>query len=155
MRWEKFLAMFLPVFAISMLIVHAFPNSILWISLLELFLLGLLMGASGAIPSYDDAVADCTGVLVISFLLGPFVAFVGYFIVSLIRQECNSAVMALLIFFILVRVGLYFSFLTSNDNSVGSWMGSFGLFSFMSFMGLVITFAGWMLSTFFRPLDAS
>ena len=160
-RWEKFLAMFLPIFAVSMFVVHLMPKSVLWIALLELFVLGLLMGASGAIPSYDDAIADCTSVLAISFLFGPLVAFVGYGVVSVIRQEHNSAVAALLFFNILVRVGFYFPFLSSIDNNIGSWMGTFGLFSVigvidvLGFMTLVITFAGWMLSSFFRPLDAS
>ena len=160
-RWEKFLAMFLPIFAISMFVVHLMPKSVLWIAILELFIVGLLMGASGAIPSYDDAIADCTGVLAIGFLFGPLVAFVGYGVVSVIRQEHNSAVAALLFFNILIRVGFYFPFLSSTDNDLGSWMGTFGLFSvigiidILGFMTLVITFAGWMLSSFFRPLDAA
>ena len=153
-RWEKFLALFLPCLALSVLILHFNPGLFLWIALADLFLLGIMLGASTAIPSYDDAVADCTVVLVLTYLFGPLVAFVIYGIVGLIKQEANVACLALLLGNYLCRTILAFVVFSSAGSSVAAMIMPFTLFGLLSFFTVLITFFGWLMSSFFRPLEA-
>jgi hypothetical protein len=152
-RWEKFLALSLPLLIGSMLLVHFAPAAFLWVTLAALFLVALLMGVTGAIPSYDDAIADCAIVLVISLLLGPLLALIVYFVVGLIRQEMNPAVTALLLSNIVVRSLLGVAFQSSADTL--SLLAMYGMFSLLLFVTVIASFAGWLMSGFFRPVNAS
>jgi hypothetical protein len=149
-RWEKFLALGLPLIALSLLLVHAFPSAFLWVAFANAFLLPLLMGAAGAIPSYDDAIADCGIVLIICFFFGPLIGLGAYLLVCLFKQECNGAMVALVVINMLIPQVLAFGVL--NSDTIMPFI-LVGLFKMTSFFAICISFAGWLMSSFFRPLD--
>ncbi len=155
--------MLLPLLLFAVLGVHFIPAAYLWIELGALFISALVMGASGAISSYDEAFAECTDVLVISFFFGPLVGFAGYLLLGLIRQEMTAAIN----FLLLVHVAARFMFILSAGtlqgvslySPDGDWamlLPHLNLFSapgFISFFIICSTFAGWMMSSFFRPVN--
>ena len=150
-RIERFLAWSLPVLALSVLLIHFVPSAIMWVLFGDLFIMSLLLGASRAVPSYDDAIADCTGVLVITFLFGPIVALVGYSALCVARQEGNSALVAILAMSVVIPkvVGLAFA---SSADTIGL-LALFGMFNFISFLGFFVGFLGWLISSVFRPIN--
>jgi len=162
-KWEKCLAVLLPILLLGVAGVHFIPTAYLWIELGALFLAALVMGATGAVGSYDEAFAECTGVLVVSFFFGPLVGFGGYLILGLIRQEMSAAIN----FLLLVHVAARFMFIVSAGtlqgvtlyNPEGDWtmlLPHLNLFSapgFISFFIICSTFAGWLMSSFFRPVN--
>ena len=144
--------MFLPILALSMLLLHFVPSLFLWVALIDLFLVGLLMGASTAIPSYDDAFSDCAIVLVVCLFFGPVLAMIVYVIIGLVRQEFNPAMNGLLGGHVIVRSALSFAFM--SNPGAPAMFATFGLFSLMSFFTVLVTFGGWILSSLFRPFEA-
>ncbi len=150
-RWEKFLAMYLPVFAVSFLLSHYAPHLFVWITILDVFLAGLLLSASRAIPSFDDAYGDVGVALVVAFLLGPIIALIGLIVVGLVKQEMNGSVIALLATFLIVRYLSAFAFQSVTD--VGVTLSVLVTFGITNTLALFLTFAGWICGSFFRPMD--
>jgi len=148
----------MPLLVLSLVLARFVPGTGLWVVMADMFFVALALGATGAIPSYDDAVMDCTAVLIAAFLLGPLVAIGVYVFVGLIKQEWNMSVLAVLLLNILIRVLFLLAFPTYGALLVLATL--FGIFSgivgaFVGFLGLSLSFGGWMTSSFFRPLDAS
>jgi hypothetical protein len=150
-RMEKFLAMGVPLLVASVLLVHFVEGAFLWTAFFVLFLWGLLMGATGAIEPYEEAFADCFVVLVVCYLLGPVIGLGAYLVVGLIKQEWNAAIILLLIGHLLVRFVLALAFASSADPL--SMIPQFSLLPSASFVAVVCSFGGWMMSSFFRPLN--
>lgn len=150
-RLEKFLAIGMPLLVASVLLVHFVPGAFLGTAFFVLFLWGLLMGATGAIEPYEEAFADCFVVLIVCYLLGPIVGLGVCFVVGLIKQEWNAAIILLLIGHLLARFVLALAFATSADPL--SMIPQFSLLPSASFVAVVCSFGGWMMSSFFRPLN--
>jgi len=151
-RLEKFFAFCFPILIASALIVHHSPGLSVWVMFADMFLICLLLGSTRVIPGYDDAVSDVMVMLVVTFLFGPMIALVIYAIVCAIKQECNSAIVAILLTSLAVHFLLWYAALTSGPLSMASLM-MIGLFALMNFFGVIIGFGGWLMSSFFRPLD--
>ena len=149
-RWELALAIFLPIMALSVLLVKLVPAASLWVQFVDFFAVGLALGASSAIPSYDDAFMDCAIVLVLCFLLGPVFTLVVYLIVCAVKQEWNAAILLLLLGNCVVALVVAAAALSSQSLTA---IFMVGLGEFLRFFGVIATFAGWMLSNFFRPLN--
>ena len=66
-KWELFLAIAAPILLVSAWLVHVAPHLILWVGFIDLFVLSLVMGATGAVPSYDDLYVDVAVMLVVTF----------------------------------------------------------------------------------------
>jgi hypothetical protein len=157
-RWEKSLAIVMPLLVLSLVLARFAPGAGLWVAMADMFFAALALGATGAIPSYDDAIMDCTAVLIAAFLLGPLVAIGVYFFVGLVKQEWNWSVLAVLLLNLLIRGIFLLAFPTYGAFFVLATL--FGIFSgilgaFVGFLGLSLSFGGWMASSFFRPLDAA
>ncbi len=150
-KWDKCLAMCLPVMLISIWIIHKSPANLPWITLGEMFLVALFMGASAAIPSYDDAFLDVGIFLVVCFFFGPLIALVVYGIVGAIKQEFNVAILSLLLGHLIVRFLNIYVALSVQDSITG--MISAGVLGFVGMFAVCATFAGWILSSFFRPIN--
>jgi hypothetical protein len=150
-KWEKCLAIILPLLLASAWLIHRVPNTFLWVTLADLFLVGMVMGATGAIGSYDDAFLDCTVVLMVCYFFGPVIGLAVYLIVGVIKQECNAALAFLLIGHIVTQFVCRISAATVEDSF--SALVSIGFMNFIGFFALCASFAGWMLSNFFRPLN--
>jgi hypothetical protein len=153
-RWERSLAIIFPVIAASLLLVHFVPAVYVYAALFDFFVVGLALGATRAIQSFDDAYMDCTAVLAVSYACCPVAGIGAYLLVGLIKQEWNTAVLAVLLGHILVRAVFVFSF---PDNipwfSVIPYFAVFSVTKIISFTGTALTFGGWMMSNFFRPLN--
>ena len=149
-KWELFLAIASPILLLSAWIVHVAPHLILWVGFLDLFVLSLAMGATGAVPSYDDSYLDVGVMLVVTFMFGPILALAAYLLLSLIRQECNTAIAGLLVLQIVVFQGMTLAF-ASNTQAYKS-MGFFMVFGITQFFSIFVAFLGWLLSSFFRPV---
>jgi hypothetical protein len=148
-RWELCLAIMLPVIIGCMALVHAVPGTFLLVTFVALFVLAVIMGATGAIPGYDSAIADCAVVLAVCFMFGPLAALILYLIVGAIKQECNGALCALLV------LNIIFPALTTIAVT-GTLAGKFlliGIFTTISFFAVCTSFMGWLLSGFFRPVN--
>jgi hypothetical protein len=149
-KWELFLAIAAPILLLSAWLVHIKPQAISWIGFVDLFVLALTMGATGAVPSYDDSYFDVTIMLVVTFLFGPIIALVVYLITAAIKQECNGAVVGLLALQILVFQGMAMAF-ASNTEAM-KHVGAFMLFGIMQFFAVFVGFIGWLLSSLLRPV---
>lgn len=152
-RMEKSLAMGLPLLLLSVLLVHANPSSIIWLSLADMFLLSLALGATGAIPPYEDALLDVGIVLVLCFLAGPVLTLLVYGVVGLIKQECNGALIGLLAISIALRLVLGLAVFNSMTVHLSAFL-MIGIMGMLGFIPFFVGVAGWILSGFFRPLDA-
>ena len=150
-RWERALAFCFSLVAFSMLLLHFAPGGILWVAYADMFLLMLALGATRAIPFFEEAMLDCGIMLIVSFLFGPIIGLVVYLIVGAIKQECNGAVVALLIVSILLPQLLAIPLVHSAD-SVNPFL-LLGLFSMLSFLAVCVGFVGWLCASFFRPLN--
>ncbi len=150
-RWEKALAICFSLVAFSMLLIHFVPGSILWVTYGDMFLLMLALGATRAIPFFEEAMLDCGIMLVVSFLLGPIAALIVYLIVCAIKQECNGAIVTLLIVSIVLPQLLAITLLTS-PTEVNPFI-LLGLFGILGFLVVFVGFLGWLCASFFRPLN--
>jgi hypothetical protein len=150
-RWEKFLALALPLLVGMVWLIHLQPGAIVWALLAGLFGVGLFMGATGAISSYDDAFLDCTIVLLLCYFVGPVFGLAAYLVVGLVKQEVNGSMVALLIGHLATRMLGHWA-AESVELSVGEAI-AVGFANFLGFFYICATFAGWMLSSFFRPIN--
>jgi len=150
-RWEKALAFCLPVVAFSMLLIHFSPGAILWVAYIDMFLLMLLLGATRAIPFFEDAMLDCGILLGASFLFGPILGLIVYLVVCAIHQECNGALITLLVVSIVLPQLLAIPLVSSADN-INPFL-LLGLFRVLSFLPVFVGFFGWICASFFRPLN--
>jgi hypothetical protein len=139
----------------------------------DLFVLSLILGATGAVPGYDDAVADVTLMLGIMFvvriflrfpflgpygmvfgsILGPALALAVYAVVGLIRQEWNTAIIGLFLVNLVVDGSLTYAMLTNGSKDTGTLL-MFGMANWLKFFGTFLGMGGWILSSFFRPVEA-
>ena len=153
--WEKILAISFPLIAISMLIIKFVPTSFMWVAFGAFFLVGLATGSSRAIETYEDAFLDVAAALFAIFFLGPFGGLLAYAIVGAIKREWNAALLAILVGHLITRFVFMVAF--SQDADWLTVMPSFGTFmdpaKFMAFLPVCLSFAGWICSSFFRPLD--
>lgn len=157
-RLEKSLAICMPLLVLSLVLARFVPYAGLWMVAADMFFVPLALGATGALPSYDDAIMDCTAVLIAAFLLGPLVAIGVYGFVGLLKQEWNVPVLVVLLLNILIRALFILAFPNAGEFFVlGTLFGIFSGFvgAFLGFLGLSLSFGGWMMSSFFRPLDAA
>jgi hypothetical protein len=150
-KWEKALAIMLPVLLVSVWVVHLVPASLPWVVLLELFVVAMALGGTAAIGSYDDAFMDVGVVLIVAFFFGPAVALFVYGIVATIKQEGNGAIVALLSSHLLVRFIVVLAF--PMNASAFTLMPALMMFNVIGMLAICATFGGWMLSSFFRPLN--
>jgi hypothetical protein len=150
-RWEKALAFCFSLVALSMLLIHFAPNAIMGVAYADMFLLMLALGGTRAIPFFEDAMLDCGIMLVVSFLFGPLIGLVVYLIVGAIKQECNGAIVTLLIISVVLPQLLAIPLVSSAD-SISPFL-LMGLFSILSFLAVCVGFLGWLCASFFRPLN--
>ena len=150
-RWEKALAIGLPILALSMLVGYFAPAALLVVVLANLLVLPLVLGATRAIPRYEDAILDCSVMLVVGILFGPLPALGIYLLTAMVKQECNPAIVAILVRNIADNglFGIAFAPLVNTVSLEARW----GLFNWLSFLGVCLSFLGWLLSSFFRGLD--
>jgi hypothetical protein len=162
-RWELALAFIMPLTLGAVCLVHFVPTAYMWTEIGLLFAIAMILGATGAIGSYDEEFLDCTAVLVISYFLGPLVGFGAYLLFVLIKQDGGAAISFLLLTHILARLAMILaggatSSLQIYTNSL-DWamlLPHFEMYSvgaFVSFFIVCSTFAGWMISNFFRPVN--
>ncbi len=151
-RWEKALAIALPIFALSMALVHFAPMAMFAVVFANLFFIPVVLGATGAIPRYEDAILDCAIMLGVAILCGPLIALGVYLVFSLARQEGNSAIITLLAVNILIRGVFGVAFAPAIDTIALAAM--WGFLNMLGFFGVCLSFLGWLLSSFFRPLNA-
>jgi len=149
-RWEKGLAIALPIVALSMLIVHLAPAALLGVVFGNLLILPMVLGATGAIPRYEDAIVDCSIMLVVAVLLGPAIALGVYILTAMVKQECNGAIVAILLINILLKGLFAIAFAPAVDTLSIAVM--YGFLNWMSFFGVCLSFLGWLLSSFFRGI---
>jgi hypothetical protein len=150
-RWEKALAIGLPILALSMLLVHFAPSAMLGIVFANMLVLPIVLGAVGAIPRYEDSILDCSIMLVVAILLGPVVALGAYLLTAMVKQECNGAIVALLAINILLKALFGIAFAPAIDTL--SLAAMWGFLNWLSFFGVCLSFLGWLLSSFFRGMN--
>ena len=150
-RWEKALAFCFSLIALSMLLIHFVPNVIMGVAYVDMFLLMFALGATRAIPFFEDAMLDCGIILGVTFLLGPVVGLVVYLIVGAIKQECNGAIVALLLISIALPQLLAISLHSSAESA--NPLPLMALFNLLNFVAVCVGFVGWLCASFFRPLN--
>jgi hypothetical protein len=150
-RWEKALAIALPILVLSMLLVHFAPSAMLGMVFGNMLVLPMVLGAVGAIPRYEDSILDCSIMLVVAILFGPVIALGVYLLTALVKQECNGAIVALLGINILLKAVFGIAFAPAVDTL--SLAALWGLLNWLSFFGVCLSFLGWLLSSFFRGMN--
>lgn len=150
-KWDRFMALAMPLTLASLLIIHYWPGLLTFVSLCDMFLISIFLGATGVIGSYDDEYMDVGTALIVTFLLGPLVALVAYVIVGLIRQDMHKSIIMVLVGHMTVRTVVWIAFMTSGGSQF-SLMPALMVFSVAGILGPTLSFAGWIMSSFFRPL---
>jgi hypothetical protein len=150
-KWDRFMALAMPLTLASLLVIHFWPGLLTFVSLCDMFLISIFLGATGAIGSYDDEYMDVGSALILTMLLGPLIALVGYGIVGLVRQDPHWSIISVLFGHMTVRAVVWIAFITSGGSQF-SLMPALMVFSLSGIMGPMLSFAGWILSSFFRPL---
>jgi len=157
--FELFLALAMPILLASLYLVHAAPSALMWVSIGDTVLLSLLMGATGAIPAFDDAYTDVAIILIVTFLLGPLVALIVHLVVGAMKQEWNGAVVGLLGLNLLISYGLRIAVFTSGTLTIQSFLmlGVVNslIFAILNLVNVFFAFGAWMISGFFRPFEAT
>jgi hypothetical protein len=177
-RFELFLAICLPLLLGSVLLVHAMPHLIMGALFVDLFVFSLILGATGAVPDYDDSatalrpIALWLGALFVIFFLFLFVgislnflnvipygnmiwvasALVIYGVVGLVQQEWNIAIIGMLTLDLIVDGCLTRAALAGAAKvPVIAWLTWGPLCRLCAaFVGM----GGWVLSNFLRPVEA-
>ncbi len=154
LRWERALAVIMPSVAISLAIAHFVPDSYVWVGCFSFFMVGLGLGATRAIVPFEEAYLDCTAILAVSFVCGPVAGIAAYLLVGLIKQEWNMAALAVLVGHIIVRVAFAIAFPDAMPwFTIMPYFKLIDPIGMVSFMGTALSFAGWMLSSFFRSVN--
>jgi hypothetical protein len=149
-RWEKALAIALPIVALSMVLVHFVPVAMFAVVFALSFVVPVVLGATGAIPRYEDAIVDCSIMLVVAFVGGPLIALGAYLIYSLVRQECNLAIIALLGLNLVIKGLFSVAFAPTVDTLALAVL--WGFMNMLGFFGVCLSFLGWLASSFFRDI---
>ena len=92
--------------------------------------------------------------LLIGFLFALAIlvpVYLVYFIIGLVKQDFNAAMLFLLLGHIVTRLVLTLAFATSGDSL--SLIPQLMLMNVAGFLAICSTFAGWILSSFFRPMN--
>ena len=149
-RWECFLAIACPVLLLSGLLIHNNPGTLWWVTFLDLFVLSIALGGSGAVPKYDDAYFDVAVMLVVTYTFGPLAALVVYLLTAAVKQECNTAVVGLLGLQLVIFQGMPLAFMPTAVTL--KHIGAVMLMGMLNGMAVSVAFFGWLLSSLFRPL---
>lgn len=153
-RWEKFLAIGLPILLVAALLSHYVPGVVAIVTYYTtLFVLSLIMGALRAIPAYEDEALDVGIVVVITLLVGPLIAIIAYGIVAMVKQEWNPAIFALFLLNTLAGIVLNIAMVTAGGAGNLFALIGMGMGNFVGFLPIFVCFGGWFMSSFFRPLD--
>ncbi len=150
-RWEKFLALALPALLIAVCMVHYLRGTLPVITPFIVFaFIGLALGASRAIPTYDDAFSDCLAVLAACYFCGPVVGLVVIVVLGLGTQNPNPALIALLATHLVARAAFMAVWPFST-----TWLSikpHLIVGPTLDFFAVCMAFGGWILSSFFRPV---
>ena len=149
-RFEKFLAMGLPVLAVCVLIVRYVPTSFLLVVLAACLILTLMLSGTGIVPQLGEEGRECVIILLVAFLLGPLLALGVYGILCLLRQEGSGGIAAMLAVPVVVGQLLGQTFRSSADT--GMVIALYSLFGFMAFLPVCAAFVGWLVGGMFRPI---
>lgn len=146
-RWERALAMALPLLALAMLIIHFAPSAYWPFVLTCPFAIGVMLGATQAIPPFEEAYADVAAVVIMSFLVGPLYTLFAYLIWCLIRQDFDIAVLSM--FGAAVIPGILLGHMYGPG-----WakMALVGFVNALGFFSMSSCCTGWILSSFLRPV---
>ena len=150
-RLEKCMAFVLPLLAVSMAVCHSAPEALPYLSLLDLFVVSALLPLSGVVGFFEEEYADVGAVLTMCYLFGPAIALGSYLILAAFRQEINAAIPALL--------GAHFAVRALLSTAINGIAGGISLMTvaeygiFLQLFAVGMTFGGWFLSSFFRPLN--
>ncbi len=157
LRLERFLAVMLPLTAISVFILSQFPEWALWNNLAYFFIMGMWMTASRLIGTIDDTgdYRDVALVMLLSlFCFGPTLTLILYFLATgllalLLKTEMNWSLIGLLTAYTLATI-LFSMVLTLIDYDDFSTLVRVG-FSFLDFFLVLALFAGWLVGGMVRP----
>lgn len=117
----------------SLAVVRARPDWAPWVGLIDGLAVGITLGATGLIRSYDESWDEFWETTALAFLLGIFALFVFWW-----RRESPSA------FFWIECAAATIGYLMLLFVPPLPWLGADGLL----FLG---TFLGWLCSGLFRP----
>ena len=149
-RWEKAMAFSLPLVALSLLIIHFAPGAFFMLAALNLFVIPMILCGTRAIPSFDEAIVDTSAVLIATMLIGPLITIVAYGLYCAVRQEGNSAIFSILLLNLIIRYLFALVFATPDTASL---LTLFTIFGLVPFMGVFLSFIGWLIGGLFRPVS--
>lgn len=148
---EQCLAFCLPILLASILLVHSQPELTPWVGLADMFLFGMLLGATRVFPKFKDAGSDVIVVLVLLYIFGPFITMVLYGGGCIARGECNAGVFVLIGTNFAVKMLLLYSALASGPLTLS--MVLMGLLGFINLITMIAALGGWLVSGYFCRLD--
>lgn len=149
-RWEKAMAFSLPLVALSLLIIHFAPGAFFMLAALNLFAIPIILCGTRAISSFDEAIVDTSAVLIVTMLIGPVITLIAYGLYCAVRQEGNGAIFSILLLNLIIRYLFALVFATPDTASLLTLFSVFGL---VPFMGVFLSFIGWLVGGLFRPVS--
>ena len=159
-RFEHALALICPILLVSLVLGHFAPRFFSLVLLVDLFLVGLLLAVTGYIKYFDDEYADVGAVLVVAlmlgtqigWLLGGAIALGGYLVLGLIRGEQNRSLVTLMGAYLGTMLLMTFALQGVRGGLSTIVMAEVGLV--LNLLALCAILAGWIMSGFWRPLNA-
>jgi hypothetical protein len=155
-RIERYLGVMLLLLAVGQFAAHAYPQQWIWVLYPSILASGLLLGVFRVIGYYDDEYSDVLILLAISAFIGPLYATVAYLLIGLIRQSVNVSM--------LVLMASFFVFRTFIGGAAHGFMDTLGYLTMfrvnidpfvlvISLFPMACLFGGWMMASFWRPLN--
>jgi hypothetical protein len=150
-RWERFLALMTPTLLGSAALIHYAPTTFPVVTLTALFACGLALGGFRLIPSFDDDYLDVGAILTVSLIVGPLPTLIAYLVLCVARQDWGWSMVTILTAWLLIAFALESAFWGAGSGV--SQAVRFGFSLTAAVLNPVAIFAGWILSSFFRPLN--
>lgn len=155
-RISKYMGTMLILLAVGMLVISAVPSIWLLLYLPLLFVSGLMMGTTRTIGYYEEEYTDVVILLGITAFVGPVCGTIALLVYGLIRSDLNIAALGLMASFFVIRI--------STGVAAHGWADTLGEVKTIrvaleiigwaiQLMPLCALFGGWMIASFWRPLN--
>jgi hypothetical protein len=133
--------------------VHFVPSWYLGLMAVSNFVACMLMTVMRVVPFSDDDSSDMPLALALFLLAGPFVGFIAYIILGIMKQDANPAIIGIFITYLCIRIPLdlvYGASLSNLFNLPFADITPAGLATmWMTFAGLL----GWLCANMFHKTD--
>lgn len=155
-RLRNYLFVMIPIVLIGGTITYFQPVAVIVTVIITCAFSGFFLGFFNLIGYYDDLMPEMTAVLISVTILGPLYAMIAYIVVNLVRQNTDRSLVWLLGSFAVINLINYIALSNVKTALLGILIPTLDCCSglLLNLAPVSFMFGGWMLSNFFRPVNA-